>query len=46
MTGDRDWLNTTAEAAAWSAHTTGAFTLGSTRAATTISMTAGHECSR
>jgi pyochelin biosynthesis protein PchC len=27
MTGDHDALNTTAEAAAWSAHTTGAFTL-------------------
>ena len=27
MTGDRDALNTPAEAAAWSAHTTGAFTL-------------------
>ena len=27
MTGDRDWLSTVAEAAAWSAHTTGAFTL-------------------
>jgi surfactin synthase thioesterase subunit len=27
MTGDRDWLNTTEEAAAWSAHTTGAFNL-------------------
>ena len=27
MTGDRDSLNTTAEAAAWSAHTTGAFNL-------------------
>jgi pyochelin biosynthesis protein PchC len=27
MTGDRDALNTTADAAAWAAHTTGAFTL-------------------
>ena len=27
MTGDQDWLNTAADAAAWSAHTTGAFDL-------------------
>ena len=27
MTGDRDWLNTTADAADWSAFTTGAFKL-------------------
>jgi pyochelin biosynthetic protein PchC len=48
MTGDRDALNTTADAAAaaWAAHTTGAFTCGPTPAATSTSITAGHNCWR